>query len=123
MTKKHKLIGAIVAEYLVSELCLSAVGVWCSYSQPFTASGLSQALALLLLLQADSYPQPSARPCLLLRISPSCTFTPNLKSSSKAACPKLVSLLISFSASGFCTHLESTAASVMLPRSQCSAAR
>lgn len=41
----------------------------------------------------------------------------------KSCLPKLVPLLISFSASGFCTHLEFIAASVVLPRSQCSAAR
>lgn len=123
MTTKDKLLSAIVTKFLFSELCLFAVGVWYSHSQPFPphrshSNTCCPAPPVCRFLPRALYQTSS----FALRISPSCTFTPSPRSSLKAACPELVPLLISFSPSGFCTHLESIAASVMLPRSQCSAA-
>lgn len=91
--------------------------MWCSHSQPFSPCR-SHSSACSLAPPAGQIPTHSPMPGQVF-----CSENLSISQSKvllKSCLPKASPLLISFSASGFCIYLESIAASVMLPRSQCS---
>lgn len=94
VSTKDKLLHAIDRSAL---LVNSACSVWCSCSQPFSPCRSHSSACSLAPLQGRFLPTAlwQAR-SFALRISPSCTFTHNLRSSLKAACPNPVLCLFHF---------------------------
>lgn len=100
-----------------------AVVVWCSHSQLFSPCR-SRSSACSSAPPVEQIPTHSPLPGQVFcseNLSILYIYSQS-KVLLKCCLSKASPLLISFSASVFCTYLESIAASVMLPRSQCSAA-